>query len=126
MSVLIAVLGGLSLISMPSDIFPNIEIPVPSVIWSYNGISPDEMSSRITTPFERGLTGTVNDIEHIESSSYTGLSVIRIFFQPNVRIDLAVAQVVALSPNRSSESSRPAFSRQASSNTMHRAFLFSS
>jgi multidrug efflux pump subunit AcrB len=97
MSVLIAVLGGLSLISMPKDIFPYIDIPVLSVIWSYNGISPDEMSSRITTPFERGLTGTVNDIEHIESSSYTGISVIRIFFQPNVRIDLAVAQVVALS-----------------------------
>jgi multidrug efflux pump subunit AcrB len=97
MSVLIAVLGGLSILSMPKDIFPYIDIPVLSVIWSYNGISPDEMSSRITTPFERGLTGTVNDIEHIESSSYTGISVIRIFFQPNVRIDLAVAQVVALS-----------------------------
>jgi multidrug efflux pump subunit AcrB len=97
MSVLIAVLGGLSLITMPKDIFPYIDIPVLSVIWSYNGISPDEMASRITTPFERGLTGTVNDIEHIESSSYTGISVIRIFFQPNVKIDLAVAQVVALS-----------------------------
>ena len=97
MSVLIAVLGGLSLISMPKDIFPYIDIPVLSVIWSYNGISPDEMSSRITVPFDRGLTGTVNDIEHIESSSYTGISVTRIFFQPNVRIDLAVAQVVALS-----------------------------
>jgi multidrug efflux pump subunit AcrB len=97
MSVLIAVLGGLSILSMPKDIFPYIDIPVLSVIWSYNGISPDEMASRITTPFERGLTGTVNDIEHIESSSYPGVSVIRIFFQPNVRIDLAVAQVVALS-----------------------------
>ncbi len=97
MAVLIAVMGGLSILSMPKDIFPYIDIPVLSVIWSYNGISPDEMASRITTPFERGLTGTVNDIEHIESSSYTGISVIRIFFQPNVRIDLAVAQVVALS-----------------------------
>jgi multidrug efflux pump subunit AcrB len=97
MSVLIAVLGGISILSMPKDIFPYIDIPVLSVIWSYNGISPDEMASRITTPFERGLTGTVNDIEHIESASYTGISVIRIFFQPNVKIDLAVAQVVALS-----------------------------
>jgi hypothetical protein len=74
MSVLIAVLGGLSIISMPKDIFPYIDIPVLSVIWSYNGISPDEMSSRITTVFERGLTTTVNDIEHIESSSYNGVS----------------------------------------------------
>jgi multidrug efflux pump subunit AcrB len=96
MSVLIAVLGGLSLISMPKDIFPYIDIPVLSVIWSYNGLSPDEMSSRITTVFERGLTSTVNDIEHIESSSYNGVAVIRIFFQPNVKIDLAIAQVVAV------------------------------
>jgi len=96
MSVLIAVLGGLSILSMPKDIFPYIDIPVLSVIWTYNGISPDEMSSRITTVFERGLTSTVNDIEHIESSSYNGVSVIRIFFQPNVKIDLAIAQVVAV------------------------------
>ena len=81
---------------MPKDIFPYIDIPVVSVIWTYNGISPDEMASRITTVFERGLTSTVNDIEHIESSSYNGVSVIRIFFQPNVKIDLAIAQVVAV------------------------------
>ena len=97
MSVLIAILGGLSIVSMPKDIFPYIDIPVLSVIWSYNGLSPDEVSSRITTPFERALTSTVNDIEHIESSSYNGISVTRIFFQPNVKIDLAIAQVVAVS-----------------------------
>src|ERR1035441_270052 len=96
MAVLVAVLGGLSIVSMPKDIFPYIDIPVLSVIWSYNGISPDEIASRITTVFERGLTSTVNDIEHIESSSYNGVSVIRIFFQPNVKIDLAIAQVVAV------------------------------
>ena len=96
MAVLIAVMGGLSIVSMPKDIFPYIDIPVLSVIWSFSGISPDEMSSRITTVFERGLTSTVNDVEHIESGSYTGVSVTRIFFQPNVRIDLAIAQVVAL------------------------------
>ncbi len=96
MAVLIAVLGGLAIVSMPKDIFPYIDIPVVSVIWSYNGISPDEMAGRITTVFERGLTSTVNDIEHIESSSYNGVSVIRIFFQPNVKIDLAIAQVVAV------------------------------
>ena len=97
MAVLIAVMGGLSILSMPKDIFPYIDIPVLSVIWSYNGLSPDEMSSRITTVFERGLTSTVNDIEHIESSSYNGVAVIRIFFQPNAKIDLAVSQVVAVS-----------------------------
>jgi multidrug efflux pump subunit AcrB len=96
MAVLIAVLGGISIVSMPKDIFPYIDIPVVSVIWSYTGISPDEMAGRITTVFERGLTTTVNDIEHIESSSYNGVSIIRIFFQPNVRIDLAISQVVAV------------------------------
>ena len=96
MAVLIGVLGALSIISMPKDIFPYIDIPVLSVIWSYNGLSPDEMSSRITTVFERGLTSTVNDIEHIESSTYNGVSVIRIFFQPKVKIDLAIAQVTAV------------------------------
>ncbi|MGD1070524.1 MAG: efflux RND transporter permease subunit [Bryobacteraceae bacterium] len=96
MAVLIAVLGGMALVTMPKDIFPYIDIPVLSVIWSYSGLSPDEVSSRITTPFERALTSTVNDIEHIESSSYNGISVTRLFFQPNVRIDLAITQVVAL------------------------------
>ena len=96
MAVLIAVLGGLAIIDMPKDIFPYIDIPVASTIWSYNGISPDEMASRITTPFERALASTVNDIEHIESNSYNGVSVVRAFFQPNVHIDLAITQMVAV------------------------------
>ena len=97
MAVLIAVLGALSIFTMQKDIFPYIDIPVVSIIWSYNGISPDEMNSRIVTVFERALTTTVNDIEHIESSSYTGISVTRVFFQPNVKIDLAIAQITAVS-----------------------------
>ena len=97
MAVLIAVLGGLSIFSMPKDIFPYIDIPVVSVIWGYNGISPDEMNSRIVTVFERALTTTVNDIEHIESSSYTGTAVVKVYFQPNVKIDLAIAQITAVS-----------------------------
>jgi multidrug efflux pump subunit AcrB len=97
MAVLIAVLGGLAIETMQKDIFPYIDIPVVSVIWTYTGISPEEMSSRIVTPFERGMSTTVNDIEHIESSSYTGISVVRVFFQPNVKIDLAIAQITALS-----------------------------
>jgi multidrug efflux pump subunit AcrB len=96
MAVLIAILGALSIVSMPKDIFPYIDIPVVSVIWTYNGISPDEMAGRITTVFERGLTSTVNDIEHLESNTYNGVSVVRIYFQPNVKIDLAMAQVVAI------------------------------
>ena len=96
MAVLIAVLGGLSIVAMPKDIFPYIDIPVVSVIWSYNGISPDEMMGRISTVFERALTSSVNDIEHIESNAYNGVSVIRIYFQPNVKIDLAITQVVAV------------------------------
>ncbi len=97
MAVLIAVMGGLAIETMQKDIFPYIDIPVVSIIWSYTGISPEEMSSRIVTPFERGMSTTVNDIEHIESSSYTGISIIKVFFQPNVKIDLAIAQIVALS-----------------------------
>ena len=97
MSVLIAVLGGLAILSMQKDIFPYIDIPIVSVVWQYNGISPDEMNSRIVTVFERGITTTVNDIEHIESSSYTGISITRVFFQPNVKIDLAIAQLTAIS-----------------------------
>ncbi|MCU1330450.1 MAG: acriflavin resistance protein [Bryobacterales bacterium] len=96
MAVLIAVLGGLAIVSMPKDIFPYIDIPVASTIWSYNGISPDEMASRITTPFERALASSVNDIEHIESNSYNGVSVVRAYFQPNVHIDLAITQMVAV------------------------------
>ena len=96
MAVLIAVLGGLAIVSMPQDVFPYIDIPVVSVVWQYTGISPQDMTSRITTVSERAFTTTVNDIEHLESSSYYGVSIIRVFFQPNVKIDLAVAQVTAI------------------------------
>ncbi|HVY92244.1 MAG TPA: efflux RND transporter permease subunit [Bryobacteraceae bacterium] len=97
MAVLIAVLGGLAINTMQKDIFPYIDIPIVSVVWNYNGISPEEMSSRIVTPFERAISTTVNDIEHLESSSYTGVAVVRVFFQPNVKIDVAIAQITAIS-----------------------------
>src|ERR1700692_2311703 len=97
MSVAILLLGITAIKTMAIDIFPYIDIPVVSVVWSYNGISPEEMSSRIVTSFERALSTTVNDIEHVESSSYTGVSVVRVFFQPNVKIDLAIAQITAIS-----------------------------
>jgi multidrug efflux pump subunit AcrB len=97
MSILIALLGGAAIVTMPVDIFPYIDIPVVSVIWQYSGLSPEEMEKRIVTVFERTLTTTVNDIEHMESTSYSGASVTRVYFQPNVSIDMAVAQVTAVS-----------------------------
>jgi multidrug efflux pump subunit AcrB len=97
MSVAILLLGITAIKTMPIDIFPFIDIPVVSVVWSYNGISSDEMEKRIVTPFERGMTTTVNDIEHIESQSYTGVAVIRVYLQPHARVDLAMAQIAAMS-----------------------------
>ncbi len=96
-SLLIAILGVTAIISMPVDIFPYIDIPVVSVVWNYNGLSPEEMEKRMVTFFERSMTTTVNDIEHIESQSYTGVSVTRVYFQPNAKVELALAQITAIS-----------------------------
>jgi multidrug efflux pump subunit AcrB len=95
MAVLIAILGGTAIVTMPVDIFPYIDIPIVSVLYAYNGLSPDEMEKRVLTPFERSLTSNVNDIEHIESQAYNGYAVVRIFFHPNVNVDMALAQVSA-------------------------------
>jgi multidrug efflux pump subunit AcrB len=97
MAILIAFLGGAAIITMPVDIFPYIDIPIVSVLWQYTGLSPEEMEKRVVTNFERGLTSNVNDIEHIESQTYYGTAVIKIFFHPNVQIDMAVAQVTSQS-----------------------------
>ncbi|MGA2130804.1 MAG: efflux RND transporter permease subunit [Bryobacteraceae bacterium] len=97
MAVLIAILGGAAIVTMPVDIFPYIDIPVVSIVWSYQGLSPEEMEKRMVTIFERSMTTTVNDIEHIESQSYSGVAVVRVYFQPNVKIDMALAQVTAIS-----------------------------
>src|ERR1022692_1781204 len=96
-SLLIAILGVAAIITMPVDIFPYIDIPVVSVVWSYNGLSPEEMEKRILTVFERAMTTTVNDIEHIESQAYSGVSVTRVYFQPNAKVELALAQITAIS-----------------------------
>jgi len=95
MAVLIAFLGGAAIVTMPVDIFPYIDIPIVSVMWQYTGLSPEEMEKRVVTNFERSLTSNVNDIEHIESQSYNGIAIIRIYFHPNVQVDMAVAQVTA-------------------------------
>jgi len=97
MSLLIVVLSGVTLLRMPIDIFPEINIPVVAVVWTYPGMAPDEMEKRIVTIHERAMTTTVNDIEHIESQSLAGVSVIKVFFQPGAKIEAAVAQVNAIS-----------------------------
>jgi multidrug efflux pump subunit AcrB len=94
---LILILGAFSIESMPTDIFPNIDIPVVTVVWNFNGLSAQEMSNRIVFNSERGMTTTVNDIEHIESQSLNGIGLIKIFFQPHVNIGNAVAQVTSIS-----------------------------
>jgi multidrug efflux pump subunit AcrB len=95
-ALLVLILGVFSIETMPTDIFPNIDIPVVTVIWGYNGLSAQEFSSRIVTPSERVMTSTVNDIEHIESQSLNSIGIIKIFFQPRVDIGNAVAQVTAV------------------------------
>jgi multidrug efflux pump subunit AcrB len=97
LALLILIIGPLAALRTPTDIFPEIRIPVIGVVWQYTGLPPDQMSGRITTPFERSLTTTVNDIEHIVANSYNGIGIIKIFFQPNVDIRTANAQVTAIS-----------------------------
>src|SRR3984893_12032028 len=86
LALLLLILGPLSILSTPVDIFPNIDIPVVSIIWNFQGLSPQEMADRIITITERALTTTVDNIEHIESNSLAGVAVVKIFFQPNVNI----------------------------------------
>src|SRR6266446_1110567 len=95
-ALLIAVMGVLSIIKTQKDIFSGIDLPVVSVIWSCGGLSPTEMQDRITTIVERAMTTTVNDIEHIESQSLRGTSVIKIYFQPGADVTSAVAEVTAI------------------------------
>src|SRR2546430_14167211 len=95
LAVLIAVLGVVSIVTMPIDIFPAMNIPVVTVIWNYSGLSPTEMQDRIVTTSERAFTTTVNGIEHIESIALRGTAVTRLYFHPNVPIEAAIAQVNA-------------------------------
>jgi multidrug efflux pump subunit AcrB len=96
-AILVLILGGLSIFTTPVDIFPNINIPVVSIIWNFTGFSPQDMEGHIVTITERALTTTVNDIEHIESTSLNGVAVVKVYFHPNVKIDMAVAQITAVS-----------------------------
>ena len=97
MALMLLIFGPLAAVRTPTDIFPNIGIPVLGVAFTYTGLSPDEMSSRIMANYERFITTTVNDVEHVESQSMPGLSIAKIYFQPNVDIRLATAQVTSVS-----------------------------
>jgi multidrug efflux pump subunit AcrB len=97
MALLLLILGPLTILKMPKDIFPNIGIPVVSVIWTYSGLPPEEMSGRITGSFERVSLVTVNNIDHIESQSVAGISVIKYFFHQGTNIDLPMSQLTAVS-----------------------------
>jgi multidrug efflux pump subunit AcrB len=97
MALLILLLGITSIKKTPTDIFPEIEIPVVTVVWQYAGLSPDQMAKQITTFGEYTISSAFDNVKNIESQTLAGVSVIRIFFQPNVRIDSAIAQVTAVS-----------------------------
>ena len=97
MAIVIMILGALSIIRTPKDIFPNINIPVVTILWNYAGLSPEQMANRIAVINQRSLTLTVNDIEHIESESLNGVAIIKIFFQPGANIAMAMSQVTAMS-----------------------------
>jgi multidrug efflux pump subunit AcrB len=96
LAMLIAILGAVASISMPVDIFPYIDIPVVSVVLNYSGLSPEEMEKRMVTSFERSMTTSVNDIEHLESQTYSGVAVTRVYFQPNAKVEVALAQITAM------------------------------
>src|SRR5262245_36360941 len=96
LALTILIIGPLAALRTPVDIFPDIRIPVIAIIWGYTGLQPDLMAGRIVTQSQRGLTTTVNDIEHIEATSYNGLGIIKVFFHPNVDIRIANAQITAV------------------------------
>src|ERR1700678_243066 len=99
LALLLLLIGPLAAMRTPVDIFPEIRIPIIAAIWQYTGLPPDEMAGRMVSQFQRTLTTTVNDIEHIEANSYTGLGIVKIFFQPGADIRTANAQVPAVSQN---------------------------
>ena len=97
LALLVLIVGPLAALRTPTDIFPDIGIPVISVVWQYTGLPPDQMAGRITSQFERSLTTTVNNVQHIEAESIAGFGIIKVFFQPGVNISNANAQVTAVS-----------------------------
>src|SRR5436853_2263266 len=97
LAILLLILGPIVILRTPTDVFPNINIPVVSIVWNYGGLNAQEMSARIVTITERALTTLVDDISHIESQSLNGVAVVKVFFQPHANIEKAIAQVTAIS-----------------------------
>ena len=93
LAMFIVLMGVVQILRTPTDIYPEINIPVVAAVWTYNGLSPREMEGRITTQFERATTTSVGGIEHIESQTLAGVSVVKVFLQPGTSIDGAVSQV---------------------------------
>src|ERR1035437_7585304 len=96
-SILILIMGGLAIVRTPTDIFPTIDIPVVSIIWTFNGLVPEDMSDLIVSVTERSLTTTVDNIEHVESQSLNGIAVVKVFLQPTANIQRGIAQITAVS-----------------------------
>ena len=96
LAILITLFGGIAAVRTPTDIFPDIRIPVIAAVWSYNGLPPEDMAGRIVYYYERQLSTSVNDIEHVESQSLAGTGIVKIFFRPGVDIRTATAQVTSL------------------------------
>src|ERR1041385_7715088 len=96
MALVILILTPITILRTPTDIFPDIDIPVVSVVWFYGGMSPEDMANRIVSNSERGITTTVNDIEHMESQSVFGLGIIKVFFRPGTNVQGAIAQITAI------------------------------
>ena len=97
LAIFICIIGPLAAVRTPTDVFPDIGIPVVAVVWQYTGLAPADMAGRVIYTYERSLSTTVNDIEHIESQSLPGMGIVKIFFQPGVDIRTANAQVTAVS-----------------------------
>ncbi len=97
LALLIVILSGVTILRTPADIFPNINIPVVAVAWTYTGLNPEELEGRLTSPYEKVLTALVDNISHIESTTYSGVIIVKIFLQPNASLDTANAQVTGAS-----------------------------
>src|ERR1700693_2844335 len=97
LALLILILSPVVILRTPTDIFPNINIPVVAVAWTYTGLHPEELEGRLTSVYERLLTSTVDNIEHIESTTVNSQAIVKIFLQPGASIDTANAQITAIS-----------------------------
>ncbi len=99
LALLILLISPLVILRTPTDIFPNVDIPVVAALWNYTGLSAEEMEERIASPFERSLTTVVTDIDHMESQTVNGRSITKVFFHPGARVDMAMAQLTAVAQN---------------------------